>query len=127
MKTFITELNHEQVDVMGDNFPDHVIYFNVKIHWGLHLIESQRSLDIRSFIDRIEIFSGEDARASNKMLIVRNDFLDILNDPDITDYKVKQTFLRDTDKFEYQSLITIIPKFIGIDLLKKEVEVLFNA
>ena len=127
MKTFITELNHEQVDVMGDNFPDHVIYFNAKIHWGLDIFETQIEFDIRPFIDRIEIFSGEDARASIKMLIVRNDFLDILNDPDITDYKVKQTFLRDTDKFEYQSLITIIPKFIGIDLLKKEVEVLFNA
>ena len=127
MKTFITELNHEQVDVMGDNFPDHVIYFNVKIHWGLHLIESERSLDIRAFVDRIEVFSGHDIRPSNNMLLIRNDFLDILNDPDITDYKVKQTFLRDTDKFEYQSLITIIPKFIGIDLLKKEVEVLFNA
>ena len=127
MKTFITELNHEQVDVRGDNYPAHVIYFNIKIHWGLELFESKRQLDIRPFIDRIEVFSGEDARASNKMLIVRNDFLDILNDPDITDYKIKQTFLRDTDKFEYQSLITIIPKFIGIDLLKKEVEVLFNA
>ena len=103
MKTFITELNHEQVDVTGDSFPDHVIYFNARIHWGLHFIESQRELDIRTFIDRIQVFSGEDVRSSNKMLIVKNDFLDILNDMDITDYKVKQTFLRDSDKFEYQS------------------------
>ena len=127
MKTFITELNHEQVDVMGDNFPDHVIYFNVKIHWGLHLIESERSLDIRSFVDRIEVFSGHDIRTSNKMLIVRNDFLDILNDSDITDYKVKQSFLTHSDKFEYQRLITIVPKFININISKKEVEVIFNA
>ncbi len=125
MKTFITELNHEQVDIIGDNYPDHVIYFNIKIHWGLHLNESQIELDIRPFIDRIQVFSGEDARSSNKMLIVKNDFLDIINDSDITDYRVKQTFLR--DKPDSNSLITIVPKFVGIDLSKKEVEVLFNA
>ena len=125
MKTFITELNHEQVDIIGDNYPDHVIYFNIKIHWGLHLNESQIELDIRPFIDRIQVFSGEDARSSNKMLIVKNDFLDIINYSDITDYRVKQTFLR--DKPDSNSLITIVPKFVGIDLSKKEVEVLFNA
>ena len=125
MKTFIKELNHEQVDIIGDNYPDHVIYFNIKIHWGLHLNESQIELDIRPFIDRIQVFSGEDARSSNKMLIVKNDFLDIINDSDITDYRVKQTFLR--DKPDSNSLITIVPKFVGIDLSKKEVEVLFNA
>ena len=124
MKTFITELNHEQVDVMGDNFPDHVIYFNAKILWGLHLIESQRSLDIRSFIDRIEVFSGEDARASNKMLIVKDDFLDIFNNEE-SQYEITQTFLRDNPALE--DLITIFPKFVGIDISKKEVEVLFNA
>ena len=127
MKTFITELNHEQVDVMGDNFPDHVVYFNAKIHWGLHLIESERSLDIRSFVDRIEVFSGHDIKPSNNMLLIRNDFLDILNDTDITDYNVKQSFLRDINKDEYQRLITIVPRLININISKKEVEVLFNA
>ena len=72
MKTFITELNHEQVDVMGDNFPDHVIYFNAKIHWGLEFIESQIEIDIKPFVDRIEIFSGEDVGNSNKMLIIND-------------------------------------------------------
>ena len=124
MKTFITELNHEQVDVRGDNYPDHVIYFNIKIHWGLELFESQRQLDIRPFIDRIEVFSGEDARASNKMLIIKNDFLDIFNNEE-SQYEITQTFLRDKPALE--DLITIFPKFVGIDISKKEVEVLFNA
>ena len=124
MKTFITELNHEQVDVMGDNFPDHVIYFNAKIHWGLDIFETQIEFDIRPFIDRIEIFSGEDARASNKMLIVKDDFLDIFNNEE-SQYEITQTFLRDKPALE--DLITIFPKFVGIDISKKEVEVLFNA
>tara|TARA_R100000781_G_C4076670_1_gene126317 strand:+ start:948 stop:1322 length:375 start_codon:yes stop_codon:yes gene_type:complete len=124
MKTFITELNHEQVDVMGKHYPDHVIYFNAKIHWGLELFESQRELDIRPFIDRIEVFSGEDARASNKMLIVKDDFLDIFNNEE-SQYEITQTFLR--DKPASEDLITIFPKFVGIDISKKEVEVLFNA
>ncbi len=124
MKTFITELNHEQVDVMGDNYPDHVIYFNAKIHWGLSLNESQVELDIIPFVDRIEIFSGEDARSSNKMLIIKNDFLDILNNEE-SQYEITRTFLR--DKPCSNDLMTIVPKFIGIDISKKEVEVLFNA
>ena len=102
MKTFITELNHEQVDVMGKHYPDHV----------------------RPFIDRIEVFSGEDARASNKMLIVKDDFLDIFNNEE-SQYEITHTFLR--DKPASEDLITIFPKFVGIDISKKEVEVLFNA
>ena len=124
MKTFITELNHEQVDVLGKNYPDHVIYFNVKIHWGLDIFESQRELDIRPFVDRIEIFSGEDARASNKMLIIKNDFLDIYNNEE-SEYEITQTFLR--DKPVSEDLMSIFPKFVGVDISKKEVEVLFNA
>ena len=124
MKTFITELNHEQVDVRGDNYPDHVIYFNIKIHWGLELFESQRQLDIRPFIDRIEVFSGEDARASNKMLIIKNDFLDIFNNEE-SDYEITQTILR--DKPTTEDSMAIFPYFVGVDVSKKEVEVLFNA
>ena len=124
MKTFITELNHEQVDILGKNYPDHVIYFNVKIHWGLDIFESQRELDIRPFIDRIEVFSGEDARASNKMLIIKNDFLDIYNNEE-SEYEITQTFLR--DKPVSEDLMSIFPKFVGVDISKKEVEVLFNA
>ena len=124
MKTFITELNHEQVDVRGDNYPDHVIYFNIKIHWGLELFESQRQLDIRPFIDRIEVFSGEDARASNKMLIIKNDFLDIFNNEE-SDYEITQTILR--DKPTTEDSMAIFPNFVGVDVSKKEVEVLFNA
>ena len=124
MKTFITELNHEQVDVLGKNYPDHVIYFNVKIHWGLHLIESERSLDIRSFVDRIEVFSGHDIRTSNKMLIVRNDFLDILND-ESSDYTVIVTIKRDYDSFV--STINIMPKFVTINLTGKLIEVTING
>ena len=124
MKTFITELNHEQVDILGKNYPDHVIYFNVKIHWGLDIFESQRELDIRPFVDRIEIFSGEDARASNKMLIIKNDFLDIYNNEE-SEYEITQTFLR--DKPVSEDLMSIFPKFVGVDISKKEVEVLFNA
>ena len=124
MKTFITELNHKQVDVRGDNYPDHVIYFNIKIHWGLELFESQRQLDIRPFIDRIEVFSGEDARASNKMLIIKNDFLDIFNNEE-SDYEITQTILR--DKPTTEDSMAIFPYFVGVDVSKKEVEVLFNA
>ena len=124
MKTFITELNHEQVDVRGDNYPDHVIYFNIKIHWGLELFESQRQLDIRPFIDRIEVFSGEDARASNKMLVIKNDFLDIFNNEE-SDYEITQTILR--DKPTTEDSMAIFPYFVGVDVSKKEVEVLFNA
>ena len=124
MKTFITELNHEQVNVMGDNYPDHVIYFNAKIHWGLDLFESQRELDIRPFIDRIEVFSGEDARASNKMLIIKNDFLDIFDNEE-SEYEITQTFVR--NKTVSGDLISIFPMFVDVDISKKEVEVLLNA
>ena len=122
--TFITELNHQQVDVLGTDLPDCVMYFNVKIHWGLNIVETQRQLDILPFIDRIQVYSGEDARAADKMLVVQNDFLDIIND-ESTDYRVRMNILRDKDMFKYR--ITIVPKFVAVDLKDKIVEVIFNG
>ncbi len=124
MKNFITELNHEQVDIIGDNVPERCIYYNIRIYWGLDLIENQRELDLLPFVDRIIVWSGEDARSSNKMLLIRNDFMDLLNNED-SEYEIKYTFLRD-DPASNQ-LISIVPKFIGIDIKDKIVEVLFNA
>ena len=124
MKTFITELNHQQVDVIGDDVPESCIYYNIRIYWGLDLVENQRELDLLPFVDRIIVWSGEDARQSNKMLIIKNDFMDILNDEN-SEYEIKYTFLRD-DPTSNQ-LISIVPKFIGIDIKDKIVEVLFNA
>ncbi len=123
-KTFITELNHEQVDVQGSSYPDHVVYFNAKIHWGLNIVETQRQLDISTFIDRIQVYSGEDARAADKMLIVQNDFLDILND-ESSDYTVIVTIKRDYDSFV--STINIMPKFVTINLTGKLIEVTING
>ena len=123
MKTFITELNHEQVDVMGDTYPDSVVYFNAKIHWGLEFIESQREIDIKPFVDRIQVFNGDEARNSDKMLIIKNNFMDILDDEN--KYEIKFTFLRDNPSMN--DLMTIVPKFVGIDISEKIVEVLFNA
>ena len=122
--TFITELNHEQVNVSGDNIPDHVVYYNARIEWGLHLIESTRELDIRPFVDRLIIWSGEDARGSDKMLIIRNMFLDVINNENGSMLPFKLLFERDTN---IKDLTTIVPKHIDINLNSKEVEVLFNA
>ena len=122
--TFITELNHQQVDVLGTDLPDCVMYFNVKIHWGLNIVETQRQLDILPFIDRIQVYSGEDARAADKMLVVQNDFLDILND-ESSDYTVIVTIKRDYDSFV--STINIMPKFVTINLTGKLVEVTING
>ena len=124
MKTFITELNHEQVDVMGDNFPDHVIYFNAKIHWGLELVENQRSLSTIPFVERIQIFSGYDARNSNKMLIVKDNFEDIVDN--IGDWDIEESFSLDNNRDSFD-IVTIIPNHITVNVSKKEVEVLFNA
>ena len=127
-KTFITELNHEQVDVLNGNIPEQVIYFNVKIHWGLHIFDNMKSLDLSPFVDRIQVFCGEDARSSNKMLIISEDFLDIVNEDSLEqEWEIKYCFLRDDDKPLYQSLISILPKFVAIDMKSKVVEVLFNA
>ena len=117
---FITELNHEQVDVLGDGFPDYVVYFNVKIHWGLTIYEDSRKLDIVPRVDRVELFSGEDARASDKMLIIRDVFLDIVNDEDC-EYSFKFNFITDED--DVQNL-TVNPKFVAIDIKDKVVEVI---
>ena len=122
--TFITELNHEQVDVLGTDLPDCVMYFNVKIDWGLNIVETQRQLDILPFIDRIQVYSGEDARAADKMLVVQNDFLDIIND-ESTDYRVRMNILRDKDMFKYR--ITIVQKFVAVDLKDKIVDVIING
>ena len=119
-KIFITELNHEQVDVLGDGFPDYVVYFNVKIHWGLTIYEDSRKLDIVPRVDRVELFSGEDARASDKMLIIRDVFLDIVNDEDC-EYSFKFNFITDED--DVQNL-TVNPKFVAIDIKDKVVEVI---
>ena len=100
------------------------MYFNVKIHWGLNIVETQRQLDILPFIDRIQVYSGEDARAADKMLVVQNDFLDIIND-ESTDYRVRMNILRDKDMFKYR--ITIVPKFVAVDLKDKIVEVIING
>ena len=57
----------------------------------LDLVENQRELDLLPFVDRIIVWSGEDARQSNKMLIIKNDFMDILNDEN-SEYEIKYTF-----------------------------------
>tara|TARA_R100000781_G_scaffold81408_1_gene50185 strand:+ start:488 stop:859 length:372 start_codon:yes stop_codon:yes gene_type:complete len=119
-KIFITELNHEQVDVLGDGFPDYVVYFNVRIHWGLTIYEDARKLDIVPRVDRIELFCGEDARASDKMLIIRDEFLDIVNDENC-EYSFKFNFITDED--DVQNL-TIKPKFVAVDIRDKVVEVI---
>ena len=124
MKTFKTELNYEQVDIINHNDINDHIYHNIKIEWGLHLLESQVELEIRPFIDRIQVWTGEDVRKSDKMLIVKNDFLDIIND-ESTEFRVNTTIIRDNPYSESASLI--VPKFIGIDMKNKKVEVLFNA
>ena len=124
MKTFITELNHEQVDVMGDNYPDHVIYFNATIHWGLELVENQRSLSIIPFVERIQIFSGYDARSSNKMLIVKDNFKDIVDS--IGNWDIEESFSLNNNRDAFD-IVTIIPNHITVNVSKKEVEVLFNA
>ena len=110
--------------MLGTDLPDCVVYFIVKIHWGLNIVETQRQLDILPFIDRIQVYSGEDARAADKMLVVQNDFLDIIND-ESTDYRVKINILRDEDMFGCR--MTIVPKFVGVDLKDKIVDVIING
>ena len=127
-KTFITDLNHLKVDVIDGSIPEHIVYFNARIHWGIILHENSRYIDISPFVDRVEVFCGEDSRSSDGMLIIKEDFLDIKNDySEDQEWEVKFCYLRDNDCPSYQHRITIIPKFVGIDQRKKIVEVLFNA
>ena len=129
-KTFKTELNFEQVDVIAKDETLFIVdgvehtYFNVKIDWGLHLYESTRELDIVPFVDRIFVTSG-DGVSDNKMIIVKHDFVDITNA--YNEWKIKLNFLRDDDSLVYRWHITIQPKFVSIDVDKKIVEVIFNA
>ena len=136
-KTFITELNFKQVDVFALAKNDELFivdgvehtYFNVKIYWGLHLYETMRDMDIVPFVDRIKVASG-DSVTDNGMIIVKHDFVDI-TDCDtlssINGWKIKINFLRDDESVGYRWHITIVPKFVAIDVDKKIVEVIFNA
>ena len=92
--------------------------------WGLRLYDHMRELDIVPFIDRIKVSSGTDV-SGNGMIIVPHNIADILDIHESKEnWEVKINFLRDTN---IDDLITIVPKFVGIDVDKKIVEVLFNA
>ena len=121
--TFKTDLNYQQVDVMNvvQEGPEYNFY-TARISWGVNIVENMRELDILPFIDRIEIECGDSPNTSNHTLIVKHDFLDIIND-ESTKYRVKFHFLRESDF----PRITVRPKFIGIDMETKTVEVLFDA
>ena len=137
-KTFITELNHEQVDIFAKDESlfivdgEEHIYFNARIHWGLKLFEDMKEMDITPFIDKIEITSGTSV-SDNKMIIVKHDFVNIVEPPigskykNKDDWKIKMNFLRDDDRILYLWHITIFPKFVAVDVNKNIVEVLFNA
>ena len=60
----------------------------------------------------------------DKMLIIRNMFLDVINNENGSMQPFKLIFERDTT---IKDLTTIIPKYIDINLRNKEVEVIFNA
>ena len=124
-KTFITELNYEQVDINTKSELE-PIYFQAKIHWGIQLLENQRYIDIRPFVDRVTIECGYELN-SHKKIMIPNMFVDAVNSETGIMGAFNVTFLRDDEDPLYQSLITIIPKFISVDMDKKEMEVLFNA
>tara|TARA_R100000808_G_scaffold20959_1_gene45314 strand:- start:406 stop:822 length:417 start_codon:yes stop_codon:yes gene_type:complete len=135
-KTFISSLNYKQVDIFSKDETIFIVdgeehfYFNVKIHWGLHLYETMKELDIVPFVDRIEVVSG-DSITENGKIIVPHEFLNI-KFPEIGEYdknawKCKNNFLRDDDAIQYRWHCTILPKFIAIDVDKKIVEIIFNA
>ena len=135
-KTFISELNFKQVDVFSKDEKlfyvdgEEHTYFNVKIHWGLHLYETMNELDIVPFVDKIEVTSG-DSITDNGMIIVPHEFVNITF-ADVGEYnkgvwKCKNNFLRDCEDLSYRWHITIKPKFIAIDVDKKIVEIIFNA
>ena len=128
-KTFKSELNFKQVDVISKDETLFIVdgeehtYFNVTIDWGLHLYEHMRELDIVPFVDRIQVSSG-DSVTDNGMIIVKEGFVDIIND---NSWKIKLNFLRDDERLVYRWHCTIVPKFVAIDVDKKIVEVIFNA
>ena len=128
-KTFKSELNFKQVDVISKDETLFIVdgeehtYFNVTIDWGLHLYEHMRELDIVPFVDRIQVSSG-DSVTDNGMIIVKEGFVDIIND---NSWKIKLNFLRDDERLVYRWHCTIVPKFVAIDIDKKIVEVIFNA
>jgi len=128
-KTFKSELNFKQVDVISKDETLFIVdgeehtYFNVKIDWGLHLYESMRELDIVPFVDRIFVTSG-DSVSANGMIIVPHGFVDIVVD---SDWVIRKNFSRDDDSVGYRWHINIVPKFVSIDVDKKIVEVIFNA
>ena len=130
MKIFKSELNFKQVDVISKDETLFIVdgeehtYFNVTIDWGLQVYESMREMDIVPFVDRIQVSSG-DSVSSNKMIIVKHSFLDIVEKS--SEWKFRLNFLRDDDRVAYRWHCTIVPKFIAIDVDKKIVEVLFNA
>ena len=122
IKTFITDLNHEQVDVQNSKMPEHVVYFNIKIHWALNIIETQRDIEFYPIVDRVQIFSGEDARTTDRMLIIKNDFADIIFN-DNTEY---DTLIVIKKEQESGSMI-IKPTYVRINLKLKIMEVIFNG
>ena len=135
-KTFISSLNYKQVDVFSKDETIFIVdgeehfYFNVKIHWGLHLYETMKELDIVPFVDRIQVSSG-DSVTKNGMIIVPEGFVDITNAdsgklPD-SGWTIKTHYSRDNDSISYRWHCTIVPKFISIDVDKKIVEITFNA
>ncbi len=134
-KTFISELNFKQVDVFSKDEKlfyvdgEEHTYFNVKIHWGLHLYETMKELGIVPFVDKIEVTSG-DSVTDNGMIIVPHKFINITlskNGNFDNGWRCKNNFLRDDDSLSYISTCTITPKFIAIDVDKRIVEVIFNA
>ena len=124
-KTFITELKYRQVDIFTKDELD-PIYFQAKIHWGIQLLENERYIDIRPFVDRVTIECGDELN-SQENIMIPNMFVDVVNSETGIMGAFNINFLRDDDHPDYQSLMTIIPKFIAVDMDKKEVEVLFNA
>ena len=135
-KTFISELNFKQVDVFSKDETLFIVdgeehtYFNVKIHWGLHLYEYMKELDIVPFVDRIQVSSG-DSVTENGMIIVPEGFVDITNAdsgklPD-SGWTIKINYLRDDESLINRWHCIIRPKFISIDVDKKIVEITFNA
>jgi len=128
-KTFKSELNFKQVDVISKDETLFIVdgeehtYFNVTIDWGLHIYESMRELDTVPFVDRIQVSSG-DSVSANGMIIVPHGFVDIVVD---SDWVIRKNFSRDDDSVGYRWHCTIVPKFVSIDVDKKIVEVIFNA
>ena len=135
-KTFKSKLSYEQVDLSTKDkallLVDGVehTYFNVIIDWGLHLYECTSELDIVPFVDRIQVSSG-DSVTKNGMIIVPEGFVDITNAdsgklPD-SGWTIKINYLRDDESLINRWHCIIRPKFISIDVDKKNVEITFNA